>query len=488
MNETSICKYFKTCGNCQFLDKEYSETLKFKRDLVYKNFHNNGFDININNIIQAEENFHYRNKMIISYKFQHGKLISGFYQENSHQVVDISFCVMHSSIQNEILKQLKKIFDDLKIRAYDEDTKRGLLRYVLLREAFFTKEILITIVTSSDIFPSRSEVIKRIRDISPRIKTIIQNINPRKTSIVLGEKEKILFGQGFIIDKLGDFSFRITSKSFYQVNPLQTLKLYSQIRELASFQGYETIIDAYSGVGTIGMFLSNDVREVVCVENNKQAVSAAILNAKINQIKNITFICDDATHYLKKLSQTSARIDAIIMDPPRSGSTVEFLKAIIHFKPSKIIYVSCNPETLVRDLKELKTAYQISNVVCVDMFCWTNHVETVVLLSHKSSEKHINVKVDFDTNEGKKFLDEVIDAVDSRKQPERASYPEIKEYVLNKYNVKVSTLNIAQTKAKYGIIERECYNKPKDDNSRQPKCTKEKEDMIVDALKHFKMI
>ena len=314
MNETSICKYFKTCGNCQFLDKEYSETLKFKRDLVYKNFHNNGFDININNIIQAEENFHYRNKMIISYK-----LISGFYQENSHQVVDISFCVMHSSIQNEILKQLKKIFDDLKIRAYDEDTKRGLLRYVLLREAFFTKEILITIVTSSDIFPSRSEVIKRIRDISPRIKTIIQNINPRKTSIVLGEKEKILFGQGFIIDKLGDFSFRITSKSFYQVNPLQTLKLYSQIRELASFQGYETIIDAYSGVGTIGMFLSNDVREVVCVENNKQAVSAAILNAKINQIKNITFICDDATHYLKKLSQTSARIDAIIMDPPSYG-------------------------------------------------------------------------------------------------------------------------------------------------------------------------
>ena len=196
----------------------------------------------------------------------------------------------------------------------------------------------------------------------------------------MGEKEKILFGQGFIIDKLGDFSFRITSKSFYQVNPLQTLKLYSQIRELASFQGYETIIDAYSGVGTIGMFLSNDVREVVCVENNKQAVSAAILNAKINQIKNITFICDDATHYLKKLSQTSARIDAIIMDPPRSGSTVEFLKAIIHFKPSKIIYVSCNPETLVRDLKELKTAYQISKVVCVDMFCWTNHVETVVLM------------------------------------------------------------------------------------------------------------
>ena len=387
MNETSICKYFKTCGNCQFLDKEYSETLKFKRDLVYKNFHNNGFDININNIIQAEENFHYRNKMIISYKFQHGKLISGFYQENSHQVVDISFCVMHSSIQNEILKQLKKIFDDLKIRAYDEDTKRGLLRYVLLREAFFTKEILITIVTSSDIFPSRSEVIKRIRDISPRIKTIIQNINPRKTSIVLGEKEKILFGQGFIIDKLGDFSFRITSKSFYQVNPLQTLKLYSQIRELASFQGYETIIDAYSGVGTIGMFLSNDVREVVCVENNKQAVSAAILNAKINQIKNITFICDDATHYLKKLSQTSARIDAIIMDPPRSGSTVEFLKAIIHFKPSKIIYVSCNPETLVRDLKELKTAYQISNVVCVDMFCWTNHVETIVLLCLKEPKK-----------------------------------------------------------------------------------------------------
>lgn len=487
MNETSICKYFKTCGNCQFLDKEYSETLKFKRDLVYKNFHNNGFDININNIIQAEENFHYRNKMIISYKFQHGKLISGFYQENSHQVVDISFCVMHSSIQNEILKQLKKIFDDLKIRAYDEDTKRGLLRYVLLREAFFTKEILITIVTSSDIFPSRSEVIKRIRDISPRIKTIIQNINPRKTSIVLGEKEKILFGQGFIIDKLGDFSFRITSKSFYQVNPLQTLKLYSQIRELASFQGYETIIDAYSGVGTIGMFLSNDVREVVCVENNKQAVSAAILNAKINQIKNITFICVDATHYLKKLSQTSARIDAIIMDPPRSGSTVEFLKAIIHFKPSKIIYVSCNPETLVRDLKELKTAYQISNVVCVDMFCWTNHVETLVVLSKKSAS-HIVVDVEFGEGEGQISLKEAKKNAEEQKPKKKTTYKDIQRYVEENYGFKVHTAYIAEVKRELGLPMYDAPNAVEELKRPRSHPTKQMTVAIKAALKHFEII
>ena len=200
------------------------------------------------------------------------------------------------------------------------------------------------------------------------------SINPRKTSIVLGEKEKILFGQGFIMDKIDDLAFRITSKSFYQVNPLQTLKLYSKIREFASFNGDEIIVDAYSGVGTIGMILSKDVKEVVCVENNKQAVSAAISNGKINKIKNINFVCDDASNYLKKLAQLGVKIDAIVMDPPRSGSTIEFLKSIIHLKPSKIIYVSCNPETLVRDLNQLRITYRISNILCIDMFCWTNHV------------------------------------------------------------------------------------------------------------------
>ena len=383
MNEEIICKHFKTCGNCQFLDKKYSETLKLKSDIVNKYFINNGFDIKIHSIIGTEKNLNYRNKMIISYQFQNGKLISGFYQESSHKVVDIDFCAMHSNTQNEILKKLKKIFYDLKISVYNEDNKRGLLRHVIIREAFFTKEILITIVTSSDIFPSRTEVVKRIRTISPRIKTIIQNINPRKTSIVLGEKEKILFGQGFIMDKIDDLAFRITSKSFYQVNPLQTLKLYSKIREFASFNGDEIIVDAYSGVGTIGMILSKDVKEVVCVENNKQAVSAAISNGKINKIKNINFVCDDASNYLKKLAQLGVKIDAIVMDPPRSGSTIEFLKSIIHLKPSKIIYVSCNPETLVRDLNQLRITYRISNILCVDMFCWTNHVETLVCLTRK---------------------------------------------------------------------------------------------------------
>lgn len=258
-----FCKHFSKCGNCQLLNKHYSDTLSLKKNLVNNLFKKNNFQFKVSQLISADENIKYRNKMIISYRYKNGKLFSGFYEENSHRVVDIDNCIMHTDIQNEIFRKLKEIFHNLNIMAYDEDSKNGLLRYVIIREAFFTNEILITIVTASEIFPSRSLVVKKIRSISPKIKTIIQNINPRKTSIVLGEKEQILYGEGFITDKIGNLFFRITSKSFYQVNPYQTLKLYNKVRELAKFKGDEIIVDAYSGVGTIGMILSQDVKEQV---------------------------------------------------------------------------------------------------------------------------------------------------------------------------------------------------------------------------------
>lgn len=378
-----FCKHFSKCGNCQLLNKHYSDTLSLKKNLVNNLFKKNNFQFKVSQLISADENIKYRNKMIISYRYKNGKLFSGFYEENSHRVVDIDNCIMHTDIQNEIFRKLKEIFHNLNIMAYDEDSKNGLLRYVIIREAFFTNEILITIVTASEIFPSRSLVVKKIRSISPKIKTIIQNINPRKTSIVLGEKEQILYGEGFITDKIGNLFFRITSKSFYQVNPYQTLKLYNKVRELAKFKGDEIIVDAYSGVGTIGMILSQDVKEVISVENNKQAVLAGILNAKMNKITNIYFKCDDATHFLQDLEKNKVKLDAIIMDPPRSGSTSDFLKSVLAIKPKKIIYVSCNPETLIRDLNILKKKYDIVTGLCVDMFCWTNHIETVILLSKK---------------------------------------------------------------------------------------------------------
>lgn len=377
------CKYSKSCGNCQLLNKTYLDTLKYKLNYVNDCLKKYNIKTTVKDIIGADNPTSYRNKMIIAYKYQNGKIISGFYEENSHKVVDIDECLMHSSLQNDIAKGIKKIFTDLKIKPYDEDKRVGLIRYVLIREAVYQKEILITLVTSTDMFPARNEVVKRIRSLSPTIKTIIQNINPRKTSIVLGEKERILFGNGLIKDDMCGITFNLGSKSFYQINPYQTTKLYKCVEDFAKFKGSETIIDAYSGVGTIGMILSKNVKNVISVENNKQAVEAAIINAKNNNIKNVRFICDDATKFIINLSKEKVKLDAIIMDPPRSGSTPEFLNAAINFAPNKIVYVSCDPSTLARDLVILTKKYNITKIACVDMFCWTNHVETVVCLEKK---------------------------------------------------------------------------------------------------------
>lgn len=382
MNNVS-CKYFKKCGNCQLLNKSYEETLKHKLNYVNECLKKYNIKEKVSDIIDADPNTKYRNKMIVAYKYQNGKILSGFYEENSHKIVDIDYCLMHSDLQNEIANGIKKIFTDLKIKPYDEDKRTGLIRYVLIREAVYQKEVLITLVTSTDMFPARSEVVKRIRSLSPLIKTITQNINPRKTSIIFGDKERVLYGDGLIKDDMCNITFNLGSKSFYQINPYQTTKLYQKVFELAKFKGNETIIDAYSGVGTIGMILSKNVKNVISVENNRQAVDAAIINAKNNNIKNVKFICDDATKFILKLSKENIKIDAIVMDPPRSGSTPEFLNAAIRFSPKKIIYVSCDPLTLARDLAILTKYYQITDTVCVDMFCWTNHVETIVMLSKK---------------------------------------------------------------------------------------------------------
>ena len=374
------CKYYKSCGNCQLLNKTYQDTLTHKLNYVNSCLAKYNIRDKVSEIVPSEKNFGYRNKMILGYKYANGKIISGFYEENSHKIVDIEDCLMHSDLQNEIARGIKKIFSDLKIRPYDEDRKIGLVRYVLIREAVFKKEVLVTIVTSTDVFPARNEVVKRIRNLSPLIKTIVQNINPRKTSIVLGDKERVLYGPGFIKDEMCGITFNITSKAFYQVNPLQTTKLYGKVIEHSKFNGSETIIDAYSGVGTIGMILSKSVKNVISVENNKQAVSAAIVNSKNNNISNVKFICDDATNFIINLANEKEKVDAIIMDPPRSGSTPEFLNSAIKLRPNKIIYVSCDPATLARDLQILNRYYKIDKMTCFDMFCWTEHVETVVNL------------------------------------------------------------------------------------------------------------
>lgn len=378
------CKISNKCGSCQLLDKEYEETLKIKLSHVNELFKKNNINYVIKEINPSENKIKYRNKMIVGFKYINNDIIAGFYEENSHKIIAMDSCLMHSDIQNKIVQETIKIMKQLKLRPYDEDRRNGLIRYLLIKEGFKTNELMVVIVTGQEVFPGSNEFCKRIRSISPNIKTIVQNINTRKTSVVLGDKEKILFGNGYISDYLFDLRFNITSKSFFQVNPKQAERLYSKVMEYATLDNTKTIIDAYSGVGAIGMYLSKFCKNVISVENNKQAFLAAIYNAKVNNIKNVKFYNDDATLFIKDLAYNKEKIDLIIMDPPRTGSTEEFIMSCVKLRPNKIVYVSCGPDTLARDLKLfLKNNYFISKASCFDMFCFSNHIETVVCLERK---------------------------------------------------------------------------------------------------------
>lgn len=387
MTEKVNCSLFKKCGGCQLLNFTYQKTLQEKLTYVNKCLKEQKINFQIDKIIGSEKNVQYRNKMIIGFKKVNGKVISGFYEENSHQIIDLDDCLMNSPLQNQIARGLKEIMISMRLQPYDEDKKTGFIRYAIIKEAVVTNELLVVIVTATDTFVARSEFVKRVRALSNSIKTIIQNVNARKTSIVLGEKERILYGKGYIYDYLFGIRFPISSKSFYQVNPLQTIKLYQTVKDFANISKNDVILDAYSGVGTIGMILASDAKEVISVENNKQAVMIGINNAKENKIHNVHFICDDATHFIQNMASEHVKIDCLIMDPPRTGSTPIFLSSAMHLKPRKIVYVSCGPDTLARDLTFLLKDYKIKEATLVDMFCWTKHVETITLLCLREPKK-----------------------------------------------------------------------------------------------------
>ena len=293
---------------------------------------------------------------------------------------------------------------------------------------------------------------------------------------MLGERENVLYGTGKIEDELCGLTFRISPRSFYQINPVQTEVLYNTAMEYADMSGREKVIDAYCGIGTIGLVASKRAGEVIGVELNRDAVHDAISNAKRNGIKNVRFFCDDAGEFMLGMAQDGERADIVFMDPPRAGSDECFLSSLVTLAPKKIVYISCNPETQQRDLRFLtKRGYKVEKIQPVDMFPHTNHVETVVQLVRKIPDTYIDITVD-------------MDELDLTSSEARATYEEIKDYIFERFGLKVSSLNIAQVKTKCGITERENYNKPKSENTKQPQCTKDKEEAIMNALRHFKMI
>lgn len=376
------CNISSKCGSCQLLNKEYNETLKYKLNYVNECLKKAKIPYKIQDIYRSEFDTRYRNKMIVGFKYCQGKIITGFYEENSHKIIAMDNCIMHSECQNKIVHDVLKLMTIMKYYPYDEDRKTGLFRYLLVKEAHNTNEIMVVIITGQELFPGSKNFCQKLIALNPNIKSIIQNINGRKTSVVLGEKERTLFGNPYITDYLCDLKFRITSKSFYQVNPIQAENLYNQVLNYSRLTGKEVVIDAYSGIGTIGLYLSSKAKNVISVENNKQSHVNAISNAKMNNINNAIFYNDDATKFISDIALKKEKIDVIIMDPPRSGSTEQFITACYNLKPKRIIYVSCGPDTLARDLKLFyKYGYKIEEASCFDMFCYTNHVETIVSLS-----------------------------------------------------------------------------------------------------------
>ena len=331
----------------------------------------------------------YRNKCQMTYKLSKTKkVVCGFYEEYSHNLVTVSDCMLQAKKANEIVKEINKILTKNKITPYDEKTKKGVIRHIFIRYGFNSKEVMVVFVTNGEIFPGRNNVIKDLKALNLGITTMVQNYNSRDTSIVLGDKERVLYGPGFIYEIVGDYNFKISSKSFFQINTIGMKKLYDLAMEKANITKNDIVIDAYCGVGTISIFASKYAKKVIGVELNKQAIMDAKINAKINNISNIEFIADDATNFMTHCAKDRVKVDVVIMDPTREGSTKQFINAIGYLKPRKVVYVSCDPKTLKRDLYDFfDNDYELVSIDGVDMFPRTTHVETIALLTRKDSVK-----------------------------------------------------------------------------------------------------
>ncbi|MCY6483792.1 23S rRNA (uracil(1939)-C(5))-methyltransferase RlmD [Clostridium aestuarii] len=373
------CPYYNECGGCQIQHMSYKGQSEFKQKSVEEIMKPFG---KVNPIITMEKPYDYRNKIHATYSYgKRGEVISGFYEENSHRVIPIQRCIIQDPKADEINASIRELMKSFKMKPYDEDRRQGILRHVLIKTGFATKEVMVVLVTGTSVFPSKNNFVKALLKKHPEITTIVMNVNNRKTSMVLGDRENVLYGKGTIKDILCNCTFNISPKSFYQVNPIQTHKLYSKAIEMADFKGDEVVMDAYSGIGTIGLILSKRVHSVIGVELNRDAVKDAIKNAKINSIKNARFYEGDAGEFIVNMAKTGEKLDTVMMDPPRSGSDEKFLSSLVKMSPQNVIYISCNYITQARDLKFLtKNGYKVEEIQPVDMFPQTSHVENIVKL------------------------------------------------------------------------------------------------------------
>ena len=376
------CKVCTSCGGCQYQQINYQTQLEYKTKRVREALLRiGGVKKEVLPCIGMDNPYFYRNKIQMPYgKDRKGNVVYGFFKENSHEIIPVKECMIEDERAAPILWDIKELVKKMNIPIYNEDSGKGILRYVLIRTSHHYEEVMVVLVTSIMNFPGQRNFVDALTKLHPEITTIVENVNKRRTNVILGPEEKVLFGPGYIKDKILDLTFEISAASFFQVNPIQVEKLYKTALNLINFEEKPIVLDAYSGVGTIGLIAARNASKVISVEINKDASRNAKENAKRNNVTNIEFYCDDAGRFI---SQYDGQLDIVIMDPPRKGSDEKFLSVLLDKKPKKIIYVSCDPETLARDLKYLSSFYDVNYVQPVDMFPMTAHVETVACLRLK---------------------------------------------------------------------------------------------------------
>lgn len=473
------CEFARQCGGCQLQALSYDQQLVFKTNKVKGHLERiGGFtDIPMEPIIGMDELFHYRNKAQFPVgRNKEGKIVTGFYAGRTHNIIENRDCALGVAENKEVLDRVIAHMEKYGIEPYNEATGKGLVRHVLIRYGYFTKEVMVCLILNGNKLPKEEQLVKSLCEI-PGMTSITINVNKKHSNVILGEEIRLLWGQEYITDRIGDISYQISPLSFYQVNPMQTQKLYAKALEYADLHGQETVWDLYCGIGTISLFLAQKAKFVRGVEIVPAAIENAKENAKLNGLENTEFFVGKAEEVLpREYKKNGVYADVIVVDPPRKGCDETLLETMIEMNPERIVYVSCDSATLARDLKYLcERGYELRKVCPVDQFGMTVHVETVCLLSKLNAKQHIEVDIHMDE----------LDLTDAEK---KATYSEIKEYVLEHTGLKVSSLYIAQVKQKCGIIERENYNKPKSDDAKQPQCPPDKEKAIKEALKHFGMI
>ena len=383
------CSVSKKCGSCQYQGVPYKEQLAAKQKRMKKLL---GKFANVKPNMGMDDPFYYRNKVHAVFdRDKKGNIICGTYEAKTHKVVPIEECMIEDKISQEIIRTIRDMLKSFRIKTYDEDTGYGLLRHVLVRRGFSTDEIMVVLVIGSPIFPSKNNFVKALRKKYPQITTVVLNVDDKKTSMVLGERDIVIYGKGYIRDTLCGCTFRISPQSFYQVNPVQTEILYKTAIEYAGLGRKETVIDAYCGIGTIGLVAAKRAKNVIGVELNPDAVRDARINAKENKITNARFYQGDAGEFMENMAENGEHADVVFMDPPRTGSDKKFMSSVIKLNPSRIVYISCGPETLARDLEYLtKHGYDVRKIQPVDTFSFTDHCENICLLTKKFEKQTKN--------------------------------------------------------------------------------------------------